>query len=366
MSYAFVITELNPGGAERCLVNLAIHMKMRGHGVRVISLAPRPLAGKDELVEKLNAHNIVPDYLGLTRWHQFLPARRRLRALLDTANPSVVQSFLFHANILTAKASKNAPWKLVAGLRVSDPRRFRHWMMRYQRDKFAHTICVSLDVESFASSRLGFDPDSLTVIPNGVDFDHIDHCQPATAGQMGLSSEHPWLAYVGRLDHQKGVDLITHNASEILNALPEHHILIAGEGPQEETLKRQIESQGLQNRVHFLGYRSDAVSIIKSSDLLLFPSRWEGMPNTVMEAMAIGRPVVACPADGIQTLLQHAPIQIAARAKWISRLIELQNSPSLLTDLGESNRNVIQNRYRLSQMIDRYEVVYESLLSGDA
>ena len=362
MDVAFVITELEPGGAERCLVKLALGLRGRGHCVNVISIAPKPRPGRDELLTELIENDIEPHFLGVRNYRHFFRAKRQLSLLLNRISPDIVQSFLWHANILCGKVSKRCSFKLIAGLRVSEPRRLRQWMMRYRRSQFQRAICVSDDVASYAQRQLGFPLDRLTVIPNGIDLERFDAIPLASASDLSFDTLPPLLTFIGRLHLQKGVDLIAANAELILRACPQHHIAIVGDGPSKQFLQRCIRDTGLEQRVHFYGYREDAAAILKSSQLLLFPSRWEGMPNVVIEAMAAKKPIVACPADGVRSLLSHAPRQIVEPDEWPATVIELALDRDTCDDIGEANYAVVSESYRLSQMITQYENLYHQIL----
>jgi glycosyltransferase involved in cell wall biosynthesis len=364
LDVAFVITELEPGGAERCLVRLALGLSQRGHGVSVISIAPEPCSGRDELVLELRANGIKPQFLNVNSYRKFFRGKRRLKLLLDEISPDIVQSFLFHANILCGKISKGSDYKLIAGLRVAEPRRPRQWMMRYQRSRFQRTICVSDDVRSYAQRHLKFPAQSIAVIPNGIDLERFGAIAPAVAAELDFDITPPLLTFIGRLHSQKGVDLITANAKGILHACPQHHIAIVGAGPCNAEMQRSIMVAGLEQRVHFYGYREDAAAILKASQLLLFPSRWEGMPNVVIEAMAAKKVVVACPADGIRALLAHAPAQIVAPNQWPATVIEFALDADRCDRIGEANYTVVSKTYQLSKMIDQYEALYQRILQS--
>ena len=362
MHVAFVITELEPGGAERCLVRLALGLTQRGHSINVVSIAPEPGIGRDELVVELRANGIEPIFLDAIHYRDVFRAKRALNLFLTKRSPDIVQSFLFHANILCGKVNKLSKFNLVAGIRVSEPRRLRQWMLRFQKGKFQRSVCVSEDVCSYAQRKLRFARETISVIPNGIDLDSFSQIAPATPNELGFDTIPPLLTFVGRLHIQKGVDLLVANAQSILEACPEHHIAIVGDGPCKQDMQRQISALGLEHRVHFYGYHADATSIIKISQLLLFPSRWEGMPNVVIEAMAAKKTIVACPADGVRSLLSHAPKQIAAPTDWPQAVIKFALDPLDCHDIGTANFEVVSQFYQLPQMITQYEDLYQQIL----
>src|SRR5438876_9548073 len=148
---------------------------------------------------------------------------------------------------------------------------------------------------------------------------------------------------VGRLERQKGLDLFFQKLPAIFRELPDHDLLLIGDGPQAAALKHCARRLRVQNRVHFAGWRNDVPSIMAAADLLVLPSRWEGMPNVILEAMAAGKPVVATQAEGTVELLGLAALeQTAAVGNWSGlreRLIQIAQNPELSADLGRRNRS---------------------------
>ena len=126
MRIDLVITELDTGGAERCCVELAGFLKARGHEVRVIALGPIPTVEQAALLRLLESAGIESHFLGGRHGWMLPIIAWKLRALLKANRPDVVQSFLWHANILAALVVHAFKIPLVGGERVAEPRRWRH------------------------------------------------------------------------------------------------------------------------------------------------------------------------------------------------------------------------------------------------
>src|SRR5207253_5358278 len=122
----------------------------------------------------------------------------------------------------------------------------------------------------------------------------------------------------------------------------DHDLLLIGDGPQAAALQHCARRLRVQNRVHFAGWRNDVPSIMAAADLLVLPSRWEGMPNVVLEAMAAGKPVIATQAEGTVELLGLAAVaQTAPVGEWLelrSRVIGIVKDEALAKDLGRRNQ----------------------------
>ena len=202
---AFVITELAPGGAERCLANLATGLDRERFESAVYSLKARPPAGKDQLVKQLEAAGVPVTFLDLRSSWQVFRAVRQLAALLARQQPQVVQTFLFHANIVGVWAANKANVPHVAmGIRVADPRRGRAWAERWFARRVEKLVCVSRGVADFCR-RHGYPADKLVVIPNGIDVARFADASPGSPKSLGMPAGKQFLVFVGRLDRQKGL-----------------------------------------------------------------------------------------------------------------------------------------------------------------
>lgn len=147
------------------------------------------------------------------------------------------------------------------------------------------------------------DRQRVSVIPNGVEFDRFQSAGACDLSPLGIPAGARVLVSVGRLHPQKGYDLLIEAIAPLLADQPGWQLLIVGEGPARFDLERQIREAGLEGRIHLPGYRDDVPSILAAADAFVLASRWEGMPNAVLEAMAAGLPVVATDVEGIDELI---------------------------------------------------------------
>src|SRR5262245_55645995 len=153
---AFVITELNPGGAERCLVELATRIDRQRFSPVVYSLGPPPADDRQALVNRLAEAGVPTQFLGLSGWLQYFRAVNRLAAMLREQQPDIVQTFLFHANVVGSRAARLAGVpRVFTGMRVADPRWWRILLERAAAQSADRYICVSQNVSEFYR-RQGF------------------------------------------------------------------------------------------------------------------------------------------------------------------------------------------------------------------
>jgi glycosyltransferase involved in cell wall biosynthesis len=175
------------------------------------------------------------------------------------------------------------------------------------------------------------------------------------------------MLFIGRLHHQKGLDWLLSLAPRLFQALERYDLLLVGDGPQRTRLEQLANHLGIHHRVHFAGQRDDASSILAASSILLLPSRWEGMPNVVLEAMAAAKPIVATRVAGVSQLLGPSFQQQSADCGdvdgFAERVIHVLQDEAEADRLGRRNRARAAERFSLNAMVQAYAQLYESLVS---
>ena len=237
---------------------------------------------------------------------------RRVRALarlLRQDRIEVINAFSQHVNFYAYLAGRLARrGALVASNRSTEPRVRRR--LEQCVDTFVFRRCRRLVVNSFAGldftrSLYGVAAERIVVIPNGVDLKQFEpNGDPAAIrAELGIPAASPVAGMVGRLSAEKRVDLFLRAAQRVASRVPESRFLVIGGGNLLEELKALAGSMGLQSRVVFTGARPDVGALLAAMDLLVLASDFEGLPNSVMEAMAAGRPVVATDLGGCRELV---------------------------------------------------------------
>lgn len=369
-----VITELNFGGAEQRLVDLALHVDRTRFEPAVISLGPRPhppatprtnadqqAVGEDHLVQRLESAGVPVTFLDAAGTLSAAAVAHRLRQQLRKDRCDLVQSFLFHANVACGLV-RSKQVQHFAGIRVADPRRWRLWVERRAVRKARKIICVSNSVADHLLAHR-FAPQQLVTIPNAVDAARLSAATTADWGADGIDGDGPIVAVVGRLDPQKGTDWLLQQIPQIATRWSTIQFVFAGRG-NAAAYAQVADRLGVSQRVHFLGWRGDVAGILKRSDLLLLPSRWEGMPNVVLEAMALGVPVLATPTHGVMELLgplagpmtfdmENSDQLAAGLERWLSR----QRDPNLDDAITQLQRRAVEE-FSIESMVRRYERVW--------
>jgi len=179
-------------------------------------------------------------------------------------------------------------------------------------------IAVSEANRRLLAEHFGLPADKLVVIPNSVD---PNLWRPATSDERDAArrslpdGEAPWMITLARLNEQKGIDILLAACGRPEMRARAWTLYIAGDGPDEEQLKRQCNELGLTARVHWLGWRDDAAALLAAADLFVLPSRYEGQPFALLEAMSAGVPVAACAVSGIPEALDFGRLGKLAPAQ---------------------------------------------------
>jgi glycosyltransferase involved in cell wall biosynthesis len=191
------------------------------------------------------------------------------------------------------------------------------------------------------------------VIYNGIDPDVYDSTPPA---DLGLPAGSSAVGFIGSFEARKGVRELAVAWQHIASGMPAAHLILVGKGAMEGRMR---ELFGDAPRVHWLGYRQDVASILKSLDVMVLPSYVEGAPNVVLEAMSAGTPIVATGVSGTPELVRdgiEARLIEPRNADAISAsLIEVLSSLELRKGFSAAARERVESMFRLETMIDQYE-----------
>ncbi|MCA8925679.1 MAG: glycosyltransferase [Planctomycetes bacterium] len=351
------ITCLHPAGAERVVFEVATRLDPSRWQVLVVSLQSPD--GDDGDVDRALRARGIP-VVALRMAHKLdLLAAARLRGVARTFRPHLAHGHLFHAST-AVRLLVPRPARRLSTLHVVERRRLplRFALARRTAGRDDATTAVSTAVADFARARLGVR--APRVIYNGVELARFADAPGRAEARavLELAPEATWIGAVGRLDPQKGFDVL-------LRALPEvpgAKLLIAGEGPERRRLEELVGQLGLRDRVRLLGHRSDVATVLAACDLFCMPSRWEGFGLALAEAMAVGLPCVASRIDSLPEVLGGAGVLVPVEdpAALGAALAALLADPARAAELGERAREQAQ-RFSVEAMVAGYEALYREL-----
>lgn len=207
-------------------------------------------------------------------------------------------------------------------------------------------------------------PHKITVIENGIDeLKYQDQAVLAeTKSSFGLMGEGPVIGFISRLSPEKGGAVLLDAMPLVLRAFPEAQLVIAGEGPQRESLMAQVEKLGLERNICWLGPRRDVPAILKAIDLYVLPSISEGLPMGLLEAIAAGSPVVATNVGGVPSVIKDKfNGELVPKGDTVAlsqRIVSVLSDAALAERYVQNSFDTVLGKYTASNMTRRYQELY--------
>jgi glycosyltransferase involved in cell wall biosynthesis len=246
----------------------------------------------------------------------------------------------------------------VPGFRPYDFYIYHKLMTPFLRIIWKNAFAVVANSNGLRQLAAAFDSKfEIPIIPNGVDLELYKIVQ--------RDWSHPRLLSVGRIVHQKGLDLAMHALGGLKDLNWEWRIV--GDGPHMQVLQSLAEELGIADRVFFLGWQSrgQVIEKYKQSNVFLFPSRHEGMPNAILEAMASGLPVVATCIAGNEELVTDGKTGHLVPAEDVeslqAALKKILNDSALRQQMGEASRRRVEENYSWESTAQQYALLLEKV-----
>lgn len=404
-----LITELDVGGAETAMALVASGCKARGIDVEAASLrGPGPIG------ERLAREGIPVHAIGM-RGAWDVGAIGRVRRLIEERRPDVLHTHLFHATLIGRLAVRGGALqrtdsgvcvrpRVVSTIQVCERERRWHPLLDgLTQDGSDVIVCVSEAVRQWAIRAGGIAAWRCRVIPNPVVIPDRPACLPPSSGaasgtdsatpgrrsdappalgsQMSacdrgalreaihVPSAAPLVLTLGRLHRQKGIDLLIKAIPDVRRRIPDVFFAVAGDGPERAALARLADRWGVSPAIRWLGWRADAAHLLAAADLFCLPSRWEGLPLSILEAFARGVPVVATTVDGNEELLRGGetgwpappedPIGLAGA------IVEALKRREEATARAGRARDLVERKYTADRCVGEHVELYRSLRSAD-
>lgn len=361
---AFVIPTLDQSGAERQLTLLATGLPRDEFEIRVIALnRGGPYA------DALRAAGIRVDVLG--KRFRFDPLTWiRLRAALREYQPDIVQSFLFAANSYV-----RLPGIVPAGCRVIVSERCvdswkSGWQLALDRKLISGTSAMTANSESVAAfyRNAGIPAELITVVANAMPVQPVGYTRAQSLEILGLQATHKVVGFAGRLAPQKRLKDVMWAFQLLHQVVDNVRLVLIGEGSQRDELAELSQSFGCRDKIVFAGHRTDAYSLMSAFDAFVLASEFEGMSNSLMEAMSLGIPCVVSDIAPNQELVTHEHTGLVfAMGKGpdlAKSLVRLFQDPDLAAQLGSAGRQLILDQHSVEQMVRKHRNLYQAVGRG--
>ena len=357
ITIAHLTTDSKMGGTEHMILDVAASLDKTKFRSIVITLL-----GEGELEQRCKQHDIFYHSVNMKSKFDFF-SLGRLKKILRSLNIDILHSYLFHANILGRFFGKKVGIPvIISGQRNVDLwRRWYHNML----DRLTARYCQLFISNSEAGKKMLIEkvnvPENrISVIHNGIDVDAYADC----ALRKNLSAPIKLLT-IGSLTQKKGqVHLLDAVAGLKKNGL--HCVLtILGEGPLSIDLPKKAVQLSIQEIVHFEGFKSNVADYLAQTDIFILPSLWEGLPVSLMQAMACGIPCVATRIGGVCELINEGKNGVLVKQANSTQLAEavlaLAKNDDLRYTLGQNARKTIGENFSRQTMIEKLNHVYATI-----
>jgi glycosyltransferase involved in cell wall biosynthesis len=380
----FVIPGISGGGTERSLRELVPTLVKSGADVSIAYMVRRKTDAEHELeAAGARLHRITRERLD--------GRVREVRAVIARERPDIVHTSLYDADVAGRLAAWRAPGRSPIVLssivntsydpaRLADPN-VRAWKLRAvrlvdgwtARHLTSHFHAVSHAVKDAAVEALGIDPKLVTVIERGRDPGRLGEPSPGrrrrVRAELGVRQGARVVVTVGRQDFQKGPSDLVRAFNAVADSRPDAELLLVGaRGTQSAEVDTGIRRSPHRDRIKVLGHRDDVPDILAAADIFVLPSLYEGFPGAVIEAMALGLPVVASQLPTLREVVEEGrsgvlvppgvPEQLALA---MGRMLD---DPKLSGRLGARGRELYLTRLTDEQSHRRMLDLYERLVAA--
>jgi len=372
----YLITDSNFGGTEASVERLARGMQQRGYQISICSIK-KPGYMAEELKRKgivFHSLNLPLNigwgypfllFFGLFRW----------RKILKREMPDIIHSFLFQSNLLASmssfpRAKVGSKKALISSVRCinRDKSRWRIFLDRWALEKSKVVLAVSQAVRQTYLEREKIQPAQIRVVYHGVERRFFEYPTKKSDihEKLGIPRQEYLIGTVARLHKDKGIETLLEAMALALRSEPHIRLLIIGNGPEEDRLSKMAERLGIMNHVIFIGFQSNVIPWMASLDIFCLTSEEEGLPQSLLEVMAIGKPVVVTHVGGVTEIINDPRCGILIPPgdpkALSSAVIDLLHHPEKAKKIGKAGKERIKRDFLLKHTLDQMEDIYRACL----
>lgn len=359
-----------PGGAETVFTDLAVGLDPEQFE-SVVGVPRRSGWLYEELRRRGADPLIFPSSGTLDARHLYRLVRVIRRRRID-----VVQAHCFGTSVYASAAGLLTGVPVVCTLhgRVDIAAEERHRALKWQvvRRGASRIVCVSDSLRrELLAETPSLNPARVPVIYNGVDVARFHPgSNDAARRALGLTGERPLIGAVGNVRRIKGYELLVDAAAALMRRGVDADFAIAGKAGNDfhRELLDQAKALGLDDRIHYLGFRDDAAELYRTFDIYVLTSHSEGFPLSTIQALASGVPVVATRCGGPEEMVEEGVdgflVELGSGTAVADALAALIGDVALRRRMGAAAREKAVNRFSTAAMVSEYEALYDTLAPG--
>jgi len=361
-----VISKLPIGGVEKQLFNLLKNYDRTKLTPYVCSLTGIGVIG--EMIQKTGVEVIPINSLS----HTFnLKTINHIRKIIREKNIKIVRSHQYHANLYGRIAARleNVPCIVpsIHNLYTRDKKIHRRVINNILSNYCHKIITVSNAVREDVLRYDSVNPDKILVIHNGINLtEYKKNISHNLKNEFNFPEDTVVLGTIARLSTQKGQKYIINAIPQIIKKNKKIKFLFVGDGEMKDELQAQASALGIREFIHFAGFRKDVKDILNVIDIFVFPSLWEGFANSILEAMATEKPIIASDIPPIKEIITHKNNGFIIRKENSSdisdAIIYLLDNPDLMADLARNARKTVEDNFDIKITAQKYTNLFFDIL----
>jgi len=362
------------GGAEGALLRTTRLLPARGYRCSVVTFATDPRFG--DIRHLFDCPFYVFPLRRTYDANAFRVAIKIIR-FIRSQRVDIVHTFFATSDLwggIIARLSRRRPVLISSRRDMGVERSVKHDLAyRFLGSMFDQVHAVSEQVRLFSIARDHLAPSRVLTLHNGIDLDDIRQIRPLPRSDktLGLERASHVIIAVGNIRAVKGTDILLRTAAEVCKTFPQAVFAVIGGIHDQQyfhSLERLIDSLGLKQNVKFLGRRHDVIAVLKSCDIYCQCSRSEGLPNSLLEAMACELPCVATAVGGTPEVISDGKDGFLVPSEdpkgTAQRIVTLLNHAVLAREMGEAGHRTVEERFTSEAMVDRLTTYYENVLEA--
>lgn len=372
MRVVHIIKVVRIAGAEQHLLTLLEGLRANHIDAQLLLLV-EPSNPMENYVQAAGAR-AIPVQRRVIGSHLDMSLHYRLWKTLKELKPDIVHTHLLHGDLFGIPAARAASVPVVITSRHND-NAFRHrppirQMNRTLWQMVDAGVAISQALTRFCVEVEGAPADRMHTIYYGLDPDRwlvdVKGARVVLRRELGMGKHDLLVGIACRLIEQKGVAYGLRAFDRVAEQFPDTHLVVAGDGPLCDALENQARWMVANERVHFLGWRSDVPFLLAALDILLVPSLWEGFGLVLLEAMAQAIPVIASDVSALPEIVVHAETGLLVPPRDVNALADalalLLDDKALRRHLGLMGQDRLEQCFAASRMIGETIALYEQLL----
>lgn len=357
MKIAIVVPVFVTGGAENMAAQLAVHLKKQGADVEVISMYPRQGHVFEEKIENAG----VPLHYMDKQGNKSIKAMLRLWKTLSAMKPDVVHGHLY--------ASFYAlPWvmmhraKLVHTIHFQPDMEFhprlRNILRVSQKLGKVQNVTISKVNQRIACKAFNCGPEAYPYVNNPVETERFYRMEKDTEEPITFIN-------VCRLHSNKNLGLAIRAMADVVKEIPDARLVLVGDGELRQELEQEAAALGLEENVVFAGMQTHPEDFLAKADVFVLSSNREGLPLSVLEAMAAGLPVISTDVAGLPDLIGDNGVLISAgdQAELTRQMLRFARDPALRERCGKASLELVEP-YRAESCAREYLKIYQRFSAG--